>query len=263
MNFKVMTYNIRRIYHEKKGDYFYWDNRKEKVAETIMKFEPDILGLQESSWKQVCDFKKLLPDKYEVTALSFIFQDSIIYNKERFKPCLSWMLILRPLYRWAYVVKFYDKIENKKFYFCNTHLHPGALPVDEDKRVYGVNIILKSLKKYTDKYPVILTGDFNSTWYEIPYKIVNESFLHDSIVIPYNPKTSDCSAVGDTQLADVEGHIDHIFINNKFESIADWITWSIDEDQWKYTDPVGIKRFASDHLGKIIEVTYQLHKEEK
>jgi len=50
---KVMTFNIR---YDNQGDGVnQWSNRKEKVADLIRKYDPDIIGVQEALHNQMED----------------------------------------------------------------------------------------------------------------------------------------------------------------------------------------------------------------
>ena len=58
----ILSFNIR--YDNPDDGENAWSNRKEKVANTILFHDADIIGMQEALKHQIEDLEKLLPKKY-------------------------------------------------------------------------------------------------------------------------------------------------------------------------------------------------------
>jgi len=170
---KVITYNIRLdIASDGENS---WPLRKEYFTAQLKFYEPDIFGIQEALPNQVTDISNKLP------AYSFIGvgrdgigkgeSSNIFYKKDRInlKTQGTFWLSETPdtiskgwdaaLNRVCTYGLFQDKKSKKFFWVFNTHLdHVG-----EVARTKSIQLILSKIAALnTGKYPVILTGDFNS-----------------------------------------------------------------------------------------------------
>jgi endonuclease/exonuclease/phosphatase family metal-dependent hydrolase len=179
----VMSFNIR---YDNPGDKENrWTYRKEMVAATIRFHEADIAGLQEALNHQVKDLETLLPeygwfgvgrdDGREAGEYAPIF-----YLKDRFtilhqsffwlsdtpeKPGKAWDAACPRIVTWG---KIEETRTGKTFFFFNTHFdHVG-----EEARIKSAGLLLEKIDEVTGNYPVILTGDFNCTEKDMPYKIL-------------------------------------------------------------------------------------------
>jgi len=170
---KVITYNIRLdIASDGENS---WPLRKEYFTAQLKFYEPDIFGIQEALPNQVTDISNKLP------AYSFIGigrdgigkgeSSNIFFKKDRInlKTQGTFWLSETPdtiskgwdaaLNRVCTYGLFQDKKSKKFFWVFNTHLdHVG-----EVARTKSIQLILSKIAALnTGKYPVILTGDFNS-----------------------------------------------------------------------------------------------------
>jgi len=172
-NLKVMTYNIR---YANDGDgENRWQFRKETLAGVIKFHEPDIFGIQEGLDVQIKYFDTALVNYRHIG----IGRDSagagehadIFYNIKRFellkqgmfwlsetpeKLSIGWDAALNRICTYGL---FKDKATGKKVWFFNTHFdHMG-----NKARINSAKLIFDKIKSVNpkDKYPVILTGDFN------------------------------------------------------------------------------------------------------
>ncbi|SMO32026.1 Metal-dependent hydrolase, endonuclease/exonuclease/phosphatase family [Saccharicrinis carchari] len=170
----VMTFNVR---YDNPGDSLNnWQNRKERVANSILFYDADILGTQEVLHNQMKDLKRLLPgyesvgvgreDGKEKGEYSALF-----YKKERFSVLDSgyfwlsetpevagsrgWDGACERIASWA---KLKDKASGNTLIALNTHLdHVGVTARRE-----GVKLILDRLAELSNDLPIILMGDFNA-----------------------------------------------------------------------------------------------------
>ncbi len=179
----VMSFNIR---YDNPGDKENaWPNRKEMVAATIRFHKIDIAGLQEALAHQVKDLERLLPeygwfgvgrdDGKEAGEYAPVF-----YRKDRFKilhrstfwlsetpekPGKAWDAALPRIATWG---KIEDTSTGRIFFFFNTHFdHVG-----EEARIKSAELLLRKIYETIGEIPVILTGDFNCTEKDPPYKIL-------------------------------------------------------------------------------------------
>ncbi|WP_221929319.1 endonuclease/exonuclease/phosphatase family protein [Saccharicrinis carchari] len=169
-----MTFNVR---YDNPGDSLNnWQNRKERVANSILFYDADILGTQEVLHNQMKDLKRLLPgyesvgvgreDGKEKGEYSALF-----YKKERFSVLDSgyfwlsetpevagsrgWDGACERIASWA---KLKDKASGNTLIALNTHLdHVGVTARRE-----GVKLILDRLAELSNDLPIILMGDFNA-----------------------------------------------------------------------------------------------------
>lgn len=179
----AMSFNIR---YDNQGDKENaWPNRKEMVAATIRFHKIDIAGLQEALFHQAKDLEKLLPeygwfgvgrdDGQETGEFAPVF-----YRKDRFrilhrssfwlsetpeKPGKAWDAALPRIVTWG---KIEDILSGRIFFFFNTHFdHVG-----EEARIKSAELLLRKIDETIGENPVILTGDFNCTEKDPPYKIL-------------------------------------------------------------------------------------------
>lgn len=172
--FNVMTYNIR--YDNPDDSLNNWKYRKERVANSILFYDADILGTQEVLHNQMEDLRESLPgyesigvgreDGKEKGEYSALF-----YKKSRFSvidagyfwlsetPDVAgskgWDGACERIASWA---KLKDEKSGKNFLALNTHFdHVGQIARRE-----SMNLILSKLAVLADGLPIILMGDFNA-----------------------------------------------------------------------------------------------------
>ncbi len=171
----VMTFNIR---YDNTGDgQNIWANRRDRAANAIKFYSPDLFGTQETLHNQLEDLKSRLPE-YGVIGVGR--EDGkekgeyspVWYKKDRFSLQSSgyfwlsetpdvagskgWDGACERIATWAI---FKDKYTNNAVFFINTHLdHQGVVARRE-----GVNLLFQKINEYSLGMPVICTGDFNSS----------------------------------------------------------------------------------------------------
>jgi endonuclease/exonuclease/phosphatase family metal-dependent hydrolase len=181
---KVMTYNIR---YDNPGDGpNQWGNRKDKVADVIKKYKPDIFGVQEALYHQLQDLSERLTD-YEYFGVG---RDdgkqkgefsAIFVRKDRFKVLdkntfwlsttpdvpgsKDWDAAITRVATWA---KLRDRQSKKDFVYMNTHFdHRG-----KEARKNSAMLLKQRAAELGKKYPLVITGDFNITREAPPYAIM-------------------------------------------------------------------------------------------
>lgn len=188
---RVMTFNIRLDIPEDGVNN--WNNRKTNFVSLIKFHKADIVGLQEAQKHQIDYISQSLPeygwfgvgrdDGKEQGEFTAIF-----YRRDRFDtmktstfwcsetpehPGLGWDAAYQRITTFG---KFIDNQTKKTFFLFNTHLdNEGATA-----RLESAKLIKKKMQTLCGNYPVILTGDFNSTPNSEPYKIIVSTSDFDS-----------------------------------------------------------------------------------
>ncbi|MFZ1281824.1 MAG: endonuclease/exonuclease/phosphatase family protein [Ignavibacteriaceae bacterium] len=226
-NITVMTYNIRCGFCEDSSNVNNWGYRKYLVAYLIKSHKPDLIGLQEAEMFQVNELIEML-DEYDWYGVSR--EDgkvkgestAILYKKKRFKPLTKKTLWLSEtpnlvskgwdaaLKRTVTLIKFRDKKLNREFYYANTHFdHIG-----EKARTESSSLLVDLLSKYSDKYPVIFSGDLNYTSTSEGYKILTSKLL-DTKIISEKESGGNITFNGFGNDIQPDNKIDFIFVNDK------------------------------------------------
>jgi endonuclease/exonuclease/phosphatase family metal-dependent hydrolase len=171
----VMTYNIRL--NTPDDGVNAWPNRKEKVIELVNSHQPSVFGLQEVLADQLNDFEHAFPyykrigvgrdDGKEAGEFSPIFFDSKRFSSEAYgtfwlsgTPSIpgsrGWDAACNRIVTW---VKLRDVPSDIVFFVFNTHFdHQGRLA-----RRNSAFLLVHAVDSIAGKYPVVITGDFNST----------------------------------------------------------------------------------------------------
>ena len=231
-NIKVMTYNIRCGYCEDSSDVNNWSNRKYLVAYMIKTHSPDLIGLQEAEMFQVKELIEML-DEYDWYGVSR--EDgkeggestAILYRKARFSSEQKQTLWLSEtpelvskgwdaMYkRTVTIIKLKDLMSLKEFYYLNTHLdHIGEVARTESSKM-----IVNAIGKYTNEYPVILSGDFNYRTASDGYKIITNKIFNTQS-ISKNESGGNITFNGFGKDIQPDNKIDFIFVNNEVEVLS-------------------------------------------
>ena len=169
---KVLSFNIR--YGTARDRTNAWNKRRDLTVETIRRFDPDLVGIQEAQWFQVKFLRDRL-DGYAQISRSRSMDPSdercaILYRESRFVPLAvghfmlsnepdrhssqSWDAALPRIATWA---RFRDKQNGRVLVFANTHFdHRGNLARQE-----SWSVLQQELVKHARGRPVVLAGDFN------------------------------------------------------------------------------------------------------
>ncbi len=188
---RVMTFNIR-LNTPADGPNA-WPYRKEIAASMIRFHQADIAGLQEALKDQVDDLVSLLPeydwfgvgrdDGREAGEYMAVFyrsdrfevvQDSTFWLSETpTTPTMGWDAACYRVVTWG---QFKDLRTGKSFYLFNTHFdHRGEMARQESAK-----LLLESVNEIAGDAPIVVTGDFNATPDDEPYRIITEG-LPDNI----------------------------------------------------------------------------------
>jgi endonuclease/exonuclease/phosphatase family metal-dependent hydrolase len=251
---KVMTYNIR--YDAPSDGVNQWPKRTHKVYDLIKKYDPDLIGLQEVLHHQLTDLLQNLP-AYEYIGVG---RDdgktkgeysAILYKKDRFKAnkkntfwlsetpdvpgSKSWDAAITRVASWG---TFKDLKSNKEFLMINTHFdHIGV-----EARKNSAALLKQKASEIAKDFPLIITGDFNCTRDDGPYKTIMDPKTMQLIdPAPKNPPGTFCSF----KVNSIECKaIDYIFHTPEWKSNAYQV---IDDNDGEY--------YPSDHLPVVVELS--------
>lgn len=270
----VMSFNIR--YNNPGDGENAWPNRKDMVAETIRFHKVDIAGLQEALHGQAKDLEALLPEygwfgvgrddgrqEGEYTPVFYLKSRFRILNQSTFwlsenpdKPGKGWDAACPRIATWG---KIEDTLTKAVFFFFNTHLdHVGKIA-----RNKGAELLLNTILGLAEDNPVILTGDFNCTEKDPPYKTLTLGLPQPAFSPPKSSSglarlpglcdahyLSKTKHYGSTQTfngfqneINPEYRIDLIFVRNIEEVLRDGII----SERWD-------GRFVSDHNAVLAEI---------
>lgn len=174
-NINLMSYNIK---YDNTGDTINnWNDRKATMAELILHYEADIVGIQEGLHNQVTYLNSALPDfsylgvgrddgkeKGEYTAIFYNTNKFKVLKTNTFwlsetpeKVSVGWDAALERICTYAL---FEDLDTKKQFWVFNTHFdHVGTTA-----RTNSAQLIYKKINEInTTDLPVILMGDLNLT----------------------------------------------------------------------------------------------------
>jgi endonuclease/exonuclease/phosphatase family metal-dependent hydrolase len=282
---RVASYNIR---YDNKGDSLNgngWKQRCPVIVSMILFYDFDLIGTQECKNNQIEDLTRSLPGYASIgvgredgkTEGEF---SAIFYKKDRFEvveqgnfwlsetpglPSKGWDAALNRICTWG---KFKDKSSGKRFCFFNLHMdHIGV-----EARKNSARLVLDKIKEMKDKYPVILSGDFNVDQNNESYILLDSSgILKDSYhlaQIRYAENGTFNSFRPDMK---TDSRIDHIFVSKQFSvlryAILPNVYWSekpANDEIPKANDaPQEISfrkyevRLPSDHFPVVVDFKYQ------
>ena len=172
---RVMSFNVR--YGTAPDGANRWDKRKDLVLETIKRFDPDLLGTQETLELQADYLRAQLPGYTHIgvgrdDGQRKGEQMAIFYKTDRFEKLEAghfwlcnqpeqpgskgWDAAFPRLVTWA---KLRDRRTDKAVLWLNTHWdHQG-----HQARIESPKVIRQWLADHGKGTPLIITGDFNST----------------------------------------------------------------------------------------------------
>jgi len=251
----VMTYNIKLDY-PKEGENS-WTTRKPFFINQLQFYEPDIFGVQEAMPNQMKDIDSLLvnynyvgvgrDDGFESGEYSAIF-----YNSKKFKVLkastfwlsqtpekvsMGWDAVCNRICSYAL---FENKNNGKRFYVFNTHFdHVGV----EARKNSAILIMEKIAEINSEKYPVILSGDFNMNENHESIKYITQ-YLNDSKSVsqlkPFGPSGT---FNGFNFHEPVTNRIDFIFVSSEI-TVEKYAVLSDSKDC----------HYPSDHLPVLIKI---------
>jgi endonuclease/exonuclease/phosphatase family metal-dependent hydrolase len=169
---KVMTYNVRYASDEGPNA---WPDRMPVAVEMLAAQAPDVIGMQEATYRQVKDYETNLPD-YDWIGLGrdggsrgeFM---AVFYRAERLEPLefdhfwlsdepdrigsSTWGNSNRRMVTW---VRFRDRASDQEFFFFNTHFDHQIQPAREK----SADLLWNRIDALNTELPIIVTGDFNA-----------------------------------------------------------------------------------------------------
>jgi endonuclease/exonuclease/phosphatase family metal-dependent hydrolase len=251
----VMTYNIR--FDTPEDGINQWGRRKEKVFALIHRHDPDILGVQEALHHQLNDILKANPSYsflgvgrddgkiagefsailYKTALYEVVQQNTFWLSETPAQPgSKSWDAAITRVATWA---RFREKRSGKEFLVINTHFdHIG-----KQARAKSAGLLRQRAEELGKNIPVIITGDFNCTREEEPYKVIitptTDWTLDDTA--PENPPGTFCGFEMNSKPCRA---IDYIFISSHWNAKNYSV---IDDHDEKY--------YPSDHLPVKVSVT--------
>ncbi|MBB1192741.1 endonuclease/exonuclease/phosphatase [Flavobacterium sp. SOK18b] len=256
---KIMTYNIRLdIDSDKEND---WTHRKDFFNGQIRFYAPDIFGIQEAKPNQVLDIATALPQYSYVgigrDGVGKGESSNIFYAKEIFKVIesntfwlsatpesisMGWDAACNRVCSYALLK---NKQTNNMIWVFNTHLdHIG-----EEARTKGLELILSKIEKLnTNKYPVVLMGDFNSEP-ETERIIELKKIMNDAKTISKEKPFGPYGTFNNFKYNEASTHlIDYIFLSKSNAITVQKYAVLSDAKDLKY---------PSDHFPVFIEINYK------
>ena len=203
-----------------------WANRKEMAIEAILTHQADVIGLQEVTHAQLLDLRQGLPaydfcgvgraDGKERGEYSPIF-----FKKERFELIQTKTLWLSEtptkiasrgwdaaLPRIMTYAELKDRTSARTFFVFNTHFdHLG-----KRARAESARLILDQISRVAEGQPVLLTGDFNATTEEMPFRILTAD-LSDAKSLSPKPDYGSKATFNGFGKAEDNPVIDYVFVN--------------------------------------------------
>ena len=183
-SFTVMTFNVR--YDNPSDGENAWPYRKDMVASTILFHGSDIIGFQEALYNQIKDLESGLPEYawfgegrddgkkrgefnpiFYRKALFDILRHGTFWLSE--SPDVpgkkGWDAACARIVTWG---EFRFRETDRTVYIFNTHFdHVGR-----KARRESAKLLLGKIGKISGGAPVILTGDFNCTDTDLPYRLL-------------------------------------------------------------------------------------------
>ena len=208
--YRTMSFNLR--YGTANDGDNRWPNRKELVATTIKRFDPDLLGMQEAMPLQIKYLQDQLPG-YQYVGKSRVpnnpkeEQCAIFYRKDRFEELeqghfwlsetprvpasKSWDSSLPRMATW---VRLFDRENRRSIFLLNTHFDHIGRKAREESAI----IIREQIARQADG-PTIVTGDFNAAENSKPHQILVADAapvkLVDTFRQAHPEQTSDVSTI--------------------------------------------------------------------
>jgi endonuclease/exonuclease/phosphatase family metal-dependent hydrolase len=261
----VLTFNIR---FPNPGDgIHYWENRKERVAQTIQFHDVSLFGVQEAFRSQLDYLEGALEDytwfgvcRTDGTANPDPDNEfsAVFYKKSRFEQLdggtfwlsetpdvpgsKGWDAALPRIVTW---VKLRHLPDGTVFYFFNTHFdHMG-----KEARINSARLLRNKISELAQGFPVLCTGDFNAdpateiyqTMTAKDYPLPLQDAFHLSQLPHFGPKST---FTGSFTLPEQDNRrIDYIFVNPNVEVLKHAILGEAVEG-----------KTASDHLAVFAQI---------
>ena len=186
---KVLSYNIR--YNNPNDGVNHWEYRKQTIANFINEENPDFAGLQEVTHSQLefllsnlIDYDyvgvgrddgkqkgEYSPIFFDSNKFSFLEGDTFWLSETPNSISVGWDASMERICTYGL---FEERKLKRKIFVFNTHFdHVGDLA-----RKNSAVLLIKKIKELNvNKYPVILTGDFNLDSFSETIKLLQKEFI--------------------------------------------------------------------------------------
>lgn len=255
---KVMTYNIRLdIASDGENS---WPNRKEKVADLIKFYEPDVFGIQEGLPHQVQFLDSVLSDYkvfgegrdggqngehssifYKSNKFELIEFDTFWLSETPNEISKGWDAALNRICTYGL---FSNKKTKQLFWVFNTHFdHVGEIARNKSAQLIHQKVSQLNIKNY----PVIIMGDFNLEPQSEVILFLSNQYVHSKSAskLIYNSGGT-FNAFDFHKPISKEREIDHIFVSKKSFEI---IKYAVLTDSY-------LCKYPSDHFPVLVEVDF-------
>lgn len=253
----VMTYNIR--YDNPEDSANSWSNRKALLSSQINFYHPDIVGVQEALDHQLSFLDSILNDYsyigvgrkdgktkgeynaifYDDNKFELLEQGTLWLSDTPDSISVGWDAALPRICTYALL---HHRSLDQDIWVFNTHFdHIG-----EEARANSAQLIMRKIDALNDNrnFPVILMGDFNTSFNKVEYGSIITSRLNDSkescLQPPYGPTGT---FNGFNFESRVTNRIDYIFVGKQI-SVLKYAVLSTSQEG----------RFPSDHFPVYIEI---------
>lgn len=223
----VITYNIRL---NSPGDGVNaWPNRSTKVTQFLREISPEVLCMQEVLAMQLDDITNALP---EYSWFGAGRDDGkklgeyvpILYRTDRFRLLkggnfwlsenpdlpgkLGWDAACARMVSW---IKLIDQTNADTLFVFNTHFdHVGV-----KARLMSARLLTHAVDSLAGNYPVIITGDFNTSDKDTPHEVITAAGFKDSRTLSATqPVGPEYTFTGFKVTGKPGGRIDFIFVRN-------------------------------------------------
>ncbi len=208
------------------------DKRLDSVVETILKYRPEVIGVQEATDMWIGLLTQRLGNIYTIigegrNADGGDEHSAILYLTDEFD-CLEsgtkWLSDTPDVKGSKIAGSHYTRImtyahlerksDGKQFLHVNTHLDYGSTDAEEAVKVAQMQVIFDQIARF-EGLPTIITGDFNATAGSPVYdKVIAEGYSEAASHIPAADRAPTYHGLmGTTGEA---SHIDYIFTTNDF-----------------------------------------------
>lgn len=248
---KCMSFNL--LMGDSTGTYSTPKERGPWQVETIKKYAPDILGVQEScraaSFNGYFDAVQNIIDncpEYTYYGWEPKGSNSMYWKTERFYLKEKGFMAYDPPYGnfgipWLLL---HDKIYDKDVLFTNVHLAPGWSEEVHKERDRTAAYLLRLWDRFcNDGVALCATGDYNCDINCSTLKLLSQGKYKNSLLV--------------TPSKNAEPWIDHVFINGEVQECA-YLHLAMETFEPEGVDPAtaGKKYWASDHQALISYCNY-------
>lgn len=214
------------------------DARVESVIDTILKYHPSVVGVQEATDTWIGLIKQKLGDLYTVVGVGRNADggdehSAILYLTEEFE-CIEsgtkWLSYTPDVPGSKFLESHYTRImtyallqrrsDGRQLLHVNTHLDYGSTATEEQVKVDQLQVIFDQIAKFEDVSTVI-TGDFNATVDSPAYqKMMDAGYFSAAKGDAYDSNANTYHGLMGTTGA--PSHIDYVFVKNLDQQFYDY-----------------------------------------